>query len=330
MRPATASRVCVVVFVAAVSCGPWLAHPTGRAAEPGAESLTIGVVRQDGLLVPVAHFTGAEWAAAWDAPAEASEAARLLDRLRGEWPLPNRLGGTRWWVWPRLGWAVPEENRIAFDLARPVVAASHCQHLVAIATSGDIEPLRRPAVPDRFPLEMLGLAASRGDAHVMPARPFALQSDLPLRTLAQRTFRHAEDDLVAARPANEPFALPALPARLPTPVHWTNAYALRDITGARFVLGEGRAIYSDGVMTEGQVWMRMTAGQWSAVGDVAPGGDESKRGVSRVPLGTVHLSDRTFIVAMAYVYGGEHVEILEWPPDAARPHVVFQQPAGGC
>jgi hypothetical protein len=120
----------VVLSVLIVVAG--LVRPAARqhlGAEPP-RSLTVGILREDAVLIPFATFDGKTWRNEWPVPAEDNRPARL-PRLLADVP-------REWWGGrePATRWEVLRANGVPLRVAVTGVASfeTHCQSNVGLAT----------------------------------------------------------------------------------------------------------------------------------------------------------------------------------------------------
>jgi hypothetical protein len=167
-------------------------------------SFIVAVVRDDGVMLPVATFDRGRWRTPWPGPArEAEVPVRLEDCPLAWWGLPQ---APRDWT---LHVAGESPQRIAVDGVTWVL--SHCQQQVSVFSRAARRPLPRPADGLRAPKHGLALA---GDGSVTLPRALALDGAeaAGLLDTLQPVFNR-EERLMLAGDAFENYT-PPVPARM--------------------------------------------------------------------------------------------------------------------
>jgi hypothetical protein len=123
-----------------------------RADEPGPAPFTLAIMRQDGIAIPFAAWTGKAVTNTWPVPEKEAETPITLEEIPKDWwgkPGPP----TSWYVW--LADGTTTEAR----MTAPTWFPAHCQQGVGVRTS---LPTRQPLPPARLqPYPKVGVAASR-------------------------------------------------------------------------------------------------------------------------------------------------------------------------
>lgn len=259
---------------------------------PGSVSVAVGVVRHDGMLVPVARFDGDQWHAATGVT-------------------PDWLVSYEWQVWPLAGGTSGAVGPRAVTLGGPEQTASHCETIEVVRTSG-VSDLLQPVAPHTFPIGKLGLAVGTREVQVTVPTVLPRSRLQALQAQAEDVYREAEDAYVSAMPAHMRLILPPIAQRLREPVNWSHVYDLGgDAERGRIFMLQGEVSYSETTMTAGQVWLRQDEGDTEPSGEIALSGDAYKTGVLRVPLGSLRLAGRSFVFVDARFYESEAIEIHE-------------------
>ena len=132
------------------------------AAPPRTEHLVLGMVRNDGILLPFAAFNGRKWSTPWPS----------IDRRLGQAPaLPVNLTSVPrdWWGGEEPGpwrlWTRNAETSRALTLSSPVMMFVGLSRQLGFRT--DQPPVLPPVPPSELPFPKIGLAIS-GDAALGP------------------------------------------------------------------------------------------------------------------------------------------------------------------
>jgi hypothetical protein len=142
MRAVTLGLTTLAVLVAA---------GLGAIQAADADSVTIAVLRGDGILIPIATRTGTRWSNTWPVPAKAADVPLGLDGI------PKR-----WWGkgGPATTWHAWQIDGTTTDVVaeRPSWYLAHCQQGVGLKTAITAQPPVPPPTVQPYP--KLGLAAT--------------------------------------------------------------------------------------------------------------------------------------------------------------------------
>jgi len=125
--------------------------PLAGLLQPHSSALTLGVLRRDALIVPMAAYDGREWKNFWPTAGEG-----------GDVPVNLRSVPANWWgpAGPRETWQVwtPAPSPQLVTVRQPDWAPTFCQKQIGLRT--DYQPRVWPPKPDTSPFPKDGLAVS--------------------------------------------------------------------------------------------------------------------------------------------------------------------------
>lgn len=150
----------------------------------------VAIVRDDGVMLPVATFDRGRWRLPWPGPQkEADVPVRLEDCPLAWWGLPTRP--RQWTLHTR------EESPRIVSVDRPVVMFSYCRQQVALASRDAARTWWRPAEGPRAPKH--GVAVTGAAVEVVLPREVAPESPEGRALLdgVQRTFNNEERLMLA-------------------------------------------------------------------------------------------------------------------------------------
>ncbi|MEO5822520.1 MAG: hypothetical protein ABIT71_18580 [Vicinamibacteraceae bacterium] len=114
-------------------------------------SVTIAVLRGDGVLIPIVTRSGDKWAHTWPVPAKSAEVPMGLDGIPKRWW--GKPGATpAWHAWQIDG------TKAEVVVERPTWYLAHCQQGVGLKTPLTARPPLPP--PTRQPYPKLGMAST--------------------------------------------------------------------------------------------------------------------------------------------------------------------------
>ena len=117
------------------------------------EPVTIGIVRQDGIIVPFASWTGKAWENSWPVPEKEAEIPISVAEIPRRWWSKATGPLDRWFVWQVDG------STTSVQVTAPTWFPAHCQQGTGLRTSLAV---RQPVPPPRIqPYPKIGLALSR-------------------------------------------------------------------------------------------------------------------------------------------------------------------------
>ena len=184
--------------------------PAAPLAASQSDAFLVALVRDDGVMLPVAAHDRGRWRMPWPGPAKEAEVpVRLEDCPLAWWGLAT----------PPREWTllVPGESPRAVTADRLTWVRSYCKQQVVLHSRASTRPLLRQADGGRAP--KYGVAVA-GPGRVTLPRPVAPESDEArmLMDELQRTFNREERDMLADqfnvyRPSLEPRQRDRLPVQ---------------------------------------------------------------------------------------------------------------------
>src|SRR5262245_20197554 len=124
----------VVALVAAVG-----------AADSRTDPFAVGVLRRDGVLVPLAGYDGKQWGVSWPGPALDLEIPISLSSVPKQWWGPTKVAVTDWQLWPAAG-----EPRIV-HATQPDWVPVHCARQIALRTDYRSDEVVPPVTEQPYP-----------------------------------------------------------------------------------------------------------------------------------------------------------------------------------
>ena len=176
----TLARLALAAVAATVSIFPALADAPAQSSSQASGRLVVGVLRNDGLLLPFAAFDGRKWSTPWPSALSGRELPVSLASVPRGWWGGEEPGA--WRVWPRGG-----EAARAITLQSPVMMRVGISRQLGFRT--DHPPVLPPVPPFELPFPKVGVAVA-GDVTVSPipsvsplsppwkAFPAALRADI--------------------------------------------------------------------------------------------------------------------------------------------------------
>lgn len=299
----------------------------GAVAAQTPTALAIGVVRPDGILVPVAVFENGAWAEAWPEPADGTKLDGMIMSLPNYWR-QHRTQVPEVWHLPRRGMAPARVNVLT-----PVIFDEHCGQQVGLLTDlptrkGDSHEKRLAtdrAIPIALPLNLSAPGRSRDgwrDLIDAALREVARQEVAAISLWEEQTNR---------KPELEP------PARR-APVRITALHGYR-ANGVRLLYYEAERQYAKSVWNRPEAdpsvlvaagWIHEAAGARArpvetrqVITDM-----DHKEAVTMAPLGILDAGGSIFWVTQAHGYESGAVEFYQLMPDGLR--LTFSKFIGGC
>ncbi|BCS33960.1 hypothetical protein TBR22_A31880 [Luteitalea sp. TBR-22] len=172
------------VLTLALSAAPLVA------AAQAPSTFTVAVVRDDGIVLPVATHDRGRWRTPWPGPAKEAEVpVRLEDCPLAWWGLPS--APTAWTLF------VPGETPRTFRMDRITWVPWYCQQQVVLHSRAAARPLLR--LPDGFRTPKHAVAVTGGDASIELPREVAPGSPeaATLLDALQRPFNQQERLMLA-------------------------------------------------------------------------------------------------------------------------------------
>jgi hypothetical protein len=284
--------------------------PTGPPAAGG--PITVGLVRGDRTLQPLARLNSDAWAEL--APAGAT----------GPWSL---------WL---LDDPVVKTSPFTARAARAVTATAAVDASPCLPVAG----LEAGATPGAAAADPVGLALTGTDARPDLAVVVPLDSELgrSLGARAALAFHRAEDETLTLEAEELPAGFPRFSARRERPVTWTR------IVRQGFAQGATKTYYLEGqkdyegfkgrtdigrIRTTGHVFVRLTPDRETVDAEVDLSDVDGRQSIFRTPLAIVAWPARAVWLFTVRDLDGTHLELMELAPGSSRPRTVWQG-ADGC
>lgn len=320
----------VLVFAACVLGGASVSAGDQR------PPFTLGVLRQDGILIPFATFDGG-WKNYWPLPRVAFDVPIALDDVSKDW-WPEKRPQTAWTLWLRSGETRP------LKVTAPTWVRAQCQSHVGLRT--DFKPAGPLPPPDATPYPKEGLATSVAPGVEPGIEPIAVldESAQDWRWMLDYLTKHFPDlENQAIRRLGgwqHPYTIKE---RAHVPVVLEVLYRTPDARPGAFIFYfEAVRRYPEkqpkppaeppcDVLTYAWGWVRLSPDgdiEATVFGEVT---DCYRWNVSFVfPLGAMRARDgRALWVVQSSSWQGETYYIIELLPPA-KPNVLWQTPGGWC
>ncbi|HSK09420.1 MAG TPA: hypothetical protein VK911_07580 [Vicinamibacterales bacterium] len=297
-------------------------------------SFALAVLRQDGIVIPFAHFDGRRWRNRWPVAGKGFPVPlRIADVPGGWWPDGDPI--TAWTAWRRQGPPVEVTSQA------PVSLLIQCQRGLGIRTSYSAAE-KPPDVVQPYPKD--GLATAGAVVVEQPRLIEASSSEWrAVDAAVQREVRDLEDKAVKrfvgawvhptprAQRDKQPFTPEVIMAVTPRAFYF-----------------EGVKTYPPAPLAPGEGWRRMAkprnacnmltyAAGWVLLDDKgrptvrasADITDCNREGlVYSLPLGLIRHDDRVFWVVQVSGWGYERYEVMEVRGDEVRSAIAT--PGGWC
>jgi hypothetical protein len=312
----------IVLLAGALSEGPGL---IAQARATSGASFTLGVLRRDGIVIPIASYTGGRWTNHWPAPGRRPDIPISLASSPKGWWAGNRPISD-WTAWPMQG-----ESRVV-HVTNPVNLTVECQPHVGLQTDYvSAEPGEPPKIQ---PYPKDGLASS-GDLLVDPVR---------LLTAKSPEWAGVSAEVQAKVTAEEPALLKGehIENLVPEKARTSTLYSLEVLFGAPGVLPGTTILYFEGVkryppqaslpsglMTYAVGFARLSPDKPPRIDLSVTLSDRRREGlVYSMVLGSFRLDGRLFWVVQRSAWGYERFDIIEFRGDDIV--TVFKTPGGTC
>lgn len=284
------------------------------------EAFNLGVLRQDGMVIPFATFDGRRWSAHWPAPS-------------AEPTVPINISSvpSKWWgdPGPRESWTavLGTGTERVVRVTRPDVFDAQCYLQVGLRT--DYQPDEVPAPPMERPYPKDGLAVSPPHAvEPIAVMPVAGEDARAISDIVQTAFNNAEAKTLGGlehpmkRSAREAMApiIEALYAHGTEPrVFYVEAMRKYETMGRHecelMAFGTGWFVRERGVFRE----LTMTVDET----------DCERHGASyMLPLGVIRTGPRVFWIVQFSGWDHERYVVIE--PKAKSVDAVLNVWGGGC
>jgi hypothetical protein len=312
--------------------------PIGVASQASVpEPFALAVVREDGILVPIARFDATEWQRIWAEPAERLVPPASLQDVPATWFSPDGHVPGHWYLWlivdPRAA-ASPFEARAAtpVTIAQPVEFNAHC--LSQIGLKSDYRGAEeRQGDAASFPKPKAGLALTRPSVRVEQTTMVDVSSALA-KAVSDRAivaFHRAEDDHLENLESAERVGLRPFAERRAVPVRWTKMARLGTAQApSRTYYLEGEIAYSPRSVMTGHVWIQIDGGRETTDAEAVLTDEDQKESKTRSPLGVVRVGDRRFWIFETSQWESEAYEIIEVAGAGRAPVMLIEIGAGGC
>jgi hypothetical protein len=190
-RHRTASVACLLMLLAGSVVAPVGAQPP---------SFTLGVLRQDGILIPFATFDG-RWRNDWTEPLPTFEVPISLEDVVRDW-WPGKRPQTDWTLW------FPDGRSRPLKALAPAWVRAQCQANIGLRT--DYEHPGPVAPPDTAPYPKVGLAVTSTLAVEPPIEPVAIVEEDSedwrwLRGRLKKPFQDAENEAIRRAGFKHPY-----------------------------------------------------------------------------------------------------------------------------
>ncbi len=298
---------------------------------PGARapSFTLGVVRQDGVLVPFAAYDGSRWRNAWPVPAGQTTVPISLHDIPNRWWGPT--GERQQWVlFPTRGAGSQPVRLVA-----PIWFAAQCQMNIGVRTDYR-SSAGLPTAPDE-PAPKAGLAAA-GQVAIEPVEVLGRQSPEweEFTERVQAPFAEAENNALArsggwAHPY-APKERAALPARLDvlcrSRFRPAGAWVYYVEASKRYEVPDAEGNLHCTLVAFAAGWARVDerGGKLelqAAISDCAGSGF-----LYTLPLGAIRLDKNLLWIVQRSTWGYERYDVLEIRADEVK--TVLETPGGTC
>lgn len=157
------------------------------AADLRTDPFAVGVLRRDGVLVPIAGYDGKQWSVSWPGPALDLEIPISLSSVPKQWWGPAKLVVTDWQLWPSTG-----EPRLV-HATRPDWVPVHCARQIALRTDYRSDEAVPAATVQPYPKDGLVVAPPRP---IEPVTRLLLASAeaIGLPDVVRKAFNDAEEE----------------------------------------------------------------------------------------------------------------------------------------
>lgn len=292
-----------------------------------ANHFTVGLLFPDGSLIPFAEYREGRWLNPWPKPESSSgEEPNTIADLPKPWFTQGGKPSTNWYFWS------PDGERHALKAGKVLKVSTHCQAAWGIQTD-----------------------LTEGAAVGAPRSGIGVALDVKRQASPLAEVADASDDwkdfLAFIRPAfgrEEEAKLSELSTFLAPPpeeerkninVTLSHVYRSSAEVGGRYLYYfEARKDYEKPLPTNDGSCNNVFFRGWGTVGargdlsllatQIAWVDCDRKQGSDRVPLATLSVDGRLFVITYDPSYEGESYSILEWTESGVRP--VLETQGGSC
>jgi hypothetical protein len=296
-------------------------------SQPDANHFTVSLLFPDGSLLPFAEYREGRWLNPWPRPDPSSdEEPNTVANLSKPWFAQGKRPSAAWYFW------TPDGEPHALKAGKVVKVDTHCQ--TAWGLQSDL---------------------TKGPDGVRLPAGIGVALDVKRQVSAMTKVAHASDEwknfLSFIRPAfgreEEARSLEMSSFLAPPPgderkkINVTLAHVYRssaEIGGRRLYYFEAQKDYAKPIPTNDQSCNNVFFRGW---GTATPQGDLSlmstqigwadcdrKQESSRVPIATLSVDGRVFVITYDPSYEGESYSILEWTESGVR--LVLETQGGSC
>jgi hypothetical protein len=159
------------------------------AADSRTDRFSVGVMRRDGAVVPIASFDGKRWSVSWPGPALELQVPITLASVPKAWwgPTPPI---SEWQIWPVEG--EPRQARVT----RPDWIDAHCLRQVVLRTDYKSDRPLPPPTEQPYPKDGLVISPPRPIERIERVAPASAQA-LGLPEVVRKAFAEAETETAA-------------------------------------------------------------------------------------------------------------------------------------
>jgi hypothetical protein len=321
------NRVCGGLAAIVLLVGAFVEVPglIAQARVTSGASFTLGVLRRDGIVIPIASYDGGRWSNRWPSPGRRPDIPiSVANSPKGWWAGKRPI--SEWTAWPMRG-----ESRV-IHVVSPVNITVECEPHVGLQTDYvSAEPGEPPKIQ---PYPKDGLAAS-GDLLVEPVRLLGAGSP---------EWADVSAEVQAKVAAEEPALLKNehIETLVPEKERASALYSLEVLfsgpgvePGTTILYFEGvkryppQAHLPSGLMTYAVGYARLAPNKPPAIELSATLSDRRREGlVYSMVLGSFRLDGRLYWVVQRSAWGYERFDIVEFRGNAII--TAFKTPGGTC
>lgn len=297
--------------------------------QPSPAAFTLGILRRDALIVPIATYDGKRWDNDWPAPAGNVDVPISLQNVPRRWWGPVSARQT-WQVWTS-----PASPQLV-NVRQPDWAPAYCQKQVGLRT--DYQPRVRPPSAGTQPFPIDGLAVSPPQ----PVEPVEVLSlDSPERgAVAEAIHRSFTDQetaafrqWVTARRTNTALSEPPSEKELEAvPTKSIEALYAYGSTRRTYFVEASREYKRGGeclAVAFGAGWIVRDQGRFSAPSLRFSVESCDRSDLSYMwPVGVMSLPTGRYWIAQASGWNRQTYDIVDITSPA--PKIVLRTPGGGC
>ena len=292
-----------------------------------ANHFTVSMLFPDGSLVPFAEFREGRWLNPWPKPESASdEEPNTVSNLPKPWFAQGKRPSSTWYYWS------PDGEPHALKAGKVVKVNTHCQ--TAWGLQSDLN-----RGPDGGPLRPAVGVALDVKRQVSPMTEVSNTSDDWKSFLAYIRPAFGREEEARFAELSTFLAPPPGDERKKINVTLSHVYRSSAEIGGRYLYYfEAQKDYAKPIPTNDQSCNNVFFRGWGTAG---PQGDLSllgtqvgwtdcdrKQEAGRVPLATLSVGGRVFVITYDPAYEGESYSVLEWTESGVR--LVLDTQGGSC